>query len=363
MTEPTPIPEPLDGSTVCFWCKGTGTVKDQGGYGTQDIPCPACSPPPAPEQFAKECQSPGERGNCPECNGTGGYQPAYVSGGEIVGPDACSKCDGTGDVASPPHAPEAAGVELELPDKPGVWTRDGQWWLAFYRQVPDDYGEVCSLTYSRQLLLWLVEEDKVGEGQKLRDIPRGHWQPAQAGGEVASPAVEKAMSAYRGGRKLVEEIESLKASLTTANERAERAEAEVCGLREWLADVRLATLGKMPADLAEKIDAHLQKSPPMILEALVKARARVASIPKSVCDLLDAKEAAERERDEAQTSRDQLTNEANRLADDWEKQAAVDGAEADRERVPPDTRRVLGALSVTKLHHARQIRQVVKGRS
>jgi len=34
---------------------------------------------------------------CTACDGTGGYQPAYVSGGEIVGPDVCPDCGGTGD--------------------------------------------------------------------------------------------------------------------------------------------------------------------------------------------------------------------------------------------------------------------------
>jgi len=34
---------------------------------------------------------------CQACDGTGGYQPAYVSGGEIVGPDVCHDCGGTGD--------------------------------------------------------------------------------------------------------------------------------------------------------------------------------------------------------------------------------------------------------------------------
>ena len=33
---------------------------------------------------------------CPACDGTGGYTPAYVSFGEIVGPDACATCQGHG---------------------------------------------------------------------------------------------------------------------------------------------------------------------------------------------------------------------------------------------------------------------------
>lgn len=33
---------------------------------------------------------------CPACGGTGGYQPAYVSFGEVIGPDACHVCQGSG---------------------------------------------------------------------------------------------------------------------------------------------------------------------------------------------------------------------------------------------------------------------------
>lgn len=52
---------------------------------------------------------------CPDCGGTGGYAPAYVSGGEIVGPDACAKCNGTGVVAATPPAVPAA----EAGERPG----------------------------------------------------------------------------------------------------------------------------------------------------------------------------------------------------------------------------------------------------
>lgn len=49
---------------------------------------------------------------CPDCGGTGGYQPAYVSGGEICGPDACHTCDGTGEVAAPPPPAGQQGSEI-----------------------------------------------------------------------------------------------------------------------------------------------------------------------------------------------------------------------------------------------------------
>jgi hypothetical protein len=73
----------------------------------------------AAREFAAKFAEPAEvagggeptRGNCPDCGGTGGYSPGYVIDGEVCGPDACGRCNGTGDVDP---APELAELRDQL---------------------------------------------------------------------------------------------------------------------------------------------------------------------------------------------------------------------------------------------------------
>lgn len=50
------------------------------------------------DRVCKHCELLGTA--CDECDGTGGYVPAAVVAGEVVGPDACANCNGEGIVAS-----------------------------------------------------------------------------------------------------------------------------------------------------------------------------------------------------------------------------------------------------------------------
>jgi len=62
-------------------------------------------PPTAEEQASLSAFDP-PKAECLDCGGTGGYTPAYVSGGEITGPDVCHTCGGSGSVEKTPAIAE-----------------------------------------------------------------------------------------------------------------------------------------------------------------------------------------------------------------------------------------------------------------
>lgn len=79
--------------------------------------------------------------DCPDCGGSGGYRPAYVAGGEIVGPDACRTCDGHGRIRQSP------GLE--------------DWCRKMLTSVVECGFPVCDNTVTRAIAALLADRDRL----------------------------------------------------------------------------------------------------------------------------------------------------------------------------------------------------------